>query len=501
MDRPPLALFPDKWKAHLSGRTIYFSAIVCAVFLCFLYLTSLSVGITFDGHLYIDLADMLGTSRFPAEWSRSRTPLFPLALKFSFWLSGKQPLALVSVPSAAGLVGILVLGIIVKELAGYGAAAVSIVAVSLFPTLVSYERFVLTETGTFLFIAVMVLLSLRTPQDARSAWWKTLGLILVCSVGYYWRQNLLTLSYWLAFLHLVGWRFAQPEKFVLREHGAGLASTLAQCVLIVLVPNVAAQFWAPYSNNAALRDLMLQFGIVKQALPDPKDPLIGEDAQAYQSAIQSSQFQGHLYSGLRADLDNPLARKIFSRYSGSCPALFVRLVRDYPGRYAAAVGRTALLFAGAKGLQDENEIFRDQILSPVFSGARIGDGREPVSSRDKELFAQKTQPSAVQAMLRFLVGLYDPVLRFGFLICAAGLVLSFVWLDFRLFLFTATPFVYLLPYLVVLSSVDRYAFPVYPFVLAAPLVVGVSAGKRRSARPRGQHLQPQAVQALGAKFS
>src|ERR1700733_2309542 len=177
MDMQLWSLFHEKWKARISGRTIYFSAMACAVLFCVLFLASLSVGISYDGHVYIDLADMLGTARSVKEWSPYRTPLFPLALKISFWLFGKQALALVMVMSAAGIAGILVLGIIVKELAGYIAGAVIIIVLSLYPTLVGYERMVLTETGIFLFIALMVLLSMQIPRDGWGTWLKAAGLV------------------------------------------------------------------------------------------------------------------------------------------------------------------------------------------------------------------------------------------------------------------------------------------------------------------------------------
>ena len=254
MDTLLLALFSEKWRARISVRAIYFSAMACAVLLGFVYLASLSVGISYDGHVYIDLADMLGTARSVKDWSPYRTPLFPLALKISFWLFGKQALALVMVMSAAGVAGILVLGIIVKEMAGYIAGAVMMIALSLYPTLVGYERMVLTETGIFLFIAVMVLLSMRIPQDGRGAWVKTASLISVCTLSYYWRQNLLSLAYWLAFLHLLAWRSSPQGKAALRGRSPRLAVTLAQCVLIAVLPNVAVRLWGrtPTMANSSM---------------------------------------------------------------------------------------------------------------------------------------------------------------------------------------------------------------------------------------------------------
>jgi hypothetical protein len=126
----------NAWRDGLDGRAVYSAAVLSVTFRCFAYVVSLPLGISYDGHIYIGLADILGTHRFPADWKpvRSdilfRTPLFPSALKISFWVLGKQPLAPIVVASAAGLGGIHV---------GSGPRA----------ALASYENFVLTEKGKF----------------------------------------------------------------------------------------------------------------------------------------------------------------------------------------------------------------------------------------------------------------------------------------------------------------------------------------------------------------
>lgn len=467
------------WRDRLDSRAVYWAAVLSVTLLCFAYVVSLPVGISYDGHIYIGLADILGTHRFPADWKpvRSdilfRTPLFPLALKISFWALGKQALAPIVVASAAGLGGILMVGAAVRNVVGNAAGAFSMLVLALDPSLASYEHLVLTETGSFFFLALMIWISTWQPADRRGLWWKTAGLIVVCAAGYYWRQNLLLMAAWLALLHAIAcarqWYVNAPFGVSSMARVAGL-----QCLLIVLLPNAAAWPWHRLANDAVMQDFVLRYGIVKQALAPPSDPFIGPDAAAYRTAINDSSRGGNLYSGILAQLSNPLEVKLFSRYSGSASTLFRHLVWEYPGRYAAAVARTTLLFAGVKGAQDETEIFRAEILSPTWTGSKIGNGPEPLYSQDKDYFAQKTESSAVQAVLRSAVPIYDPAVVVGFAVAVTGILLSILFRDFRTFAFTATPLVYLLPYIVTLSSVDRYAFPAHPFFLISPVIVGAA---------------------------
>ena len=471
----------------LLRRRIFAGAIIFSCLMCIAHMISLPLGISYDGHVYIDLADVLGSPRFPADWNIARTPLFPLALKLSFWAFGRQPMAAIFVPSAIALIGILALGATVKRITGPVAGAVTLVLLSLFPTLVAYQHFVLTETGSFSFLTMMVGVSLWYPANQRQEWIKATGMALLLGLGYYWRQNLLSMGLLFAILHGVGsWRMrsmAVPAVSTLRERALRHRALILQVAMIALAPYILAQPWRVYTNDQALRDIMLKFGIVKQALPSPEDPLIGENADAYQRAIQLSLYNGHLYSGLRADLSTSLSNKIFSKPSGeSAPWLFLHLVEKYPDRYMDGVGRTLLLFAGARGLQDENEIFREQILSPSFLGSKISEGPQPIYLADKEDFLQRSKPSLVLWLLRRNERFYDLLIMAGFGMTILGLFGSLVIRSVALFTICATPIFYIMPYLLTLSAVDRYAFPIHPVVLAVVVVVPVILGRRIVAR-------------------
>jgi hypothetical protein len=71
---------------------LFYFILVLALLFHALHGLVLPIMISWDGYLYVQLADILGTSQFPSKWDFLRTPLFPLSLKMAFVISGKNPL-------------------------------------------------------------------------------------------------------------------------------------------------------------------------------------------------------------------------------------------------------------------------------------------------------------------------------------------------------------------------------------------------------------------------
>ena len=476
-------------RADSHGPQIYRGAMVFALGIVLAHILALPIGITYDGHVYLDLADVVGSSRFPRDWNLARTPLFPLALKISFGVFGRQPLAAIFVTSIAGLAGVLITGNLASRLSGKTGGALVLILLSLNPMLVSYEHFVLSETGTAAFFAAIVSLLLWYPADSRHLWLKAVGLSALLAGGYYWRQNILYLALPVAVLHgLGGWTrwgrsIADPD-LPLRTRYLKYIPLMAQAFLVVVGSYAATLPARRYVGGQQLQDIMLHFGMIKQALPAPEDPWIGEDAEFYRFAITESRTRGNFYSGMRADLANELVNKLVSRpQTQSASRLFLRLIKQYPGRYLGGVTRTFMSFAGARGLQDENRLWRDQMLSPTFLGSKIGDGPPKLDASIKEQFLQRSQPSAVLWLFRRLKVLYENLLPLAFFMLMAGLLTSLVIRRLALFTFCILPIVYLAPYTLTLVSIDRYAFPVYPVVFSALVVVPVSLARHFGRRP------------------
>ncbi|PWU08263.1 MAG: hypothetical protein C5B51_08045, partial [Terriglobia bacterium] len=153
------------WKV-----VIYRCALVFITLFWIAHMISLPVAVTYDGFIYIDMADVLGSSRFPQDWNFARTPLFPLTLKLAFWAFGRQPLAVIAVSSTLGLAGTFIVGRLVRRYAGEVAAALAMVVMALFPTSVAYQHFALTEVGTAFFL-VLIAAALLLPADRpRQVW-------------------------------------------------------------------------------------------------------------------------------------------------------------------------------------------------------------------------------------------------------------------------------------------------------------------------------------------
>jgi hypothetical protein len=182
-------------------RRSYWVALWLTVIICVAELVSLPVVVTFDGYWYAKLAEILGTARFGAEWDYLRTPLFPALLKLFFWLFGRQPLAVSALQMALGFSGIWLLGAALMRTHRTLEAAIVFPLLALFPTLVTYEHALLTEVGTFAFMAL--LLYVVTAPISRPEW-RVAGIAGVLALGYYYRASFLYISPVVALVYAVG---------------------------------------------------------------------------------------------------------------------------------------------------------------------------------------------------------------------------------------------------------------------------------------------------------
>lgn len=455
-------------------KRAYYFAIAFAVAFALAHLISLPIGITYDGFQYLDGADILGGSRFPADWYRNRTPLYSLTLKTSFFLFGRQPIAAILVSTAMGLGTVLLLGRAARLLAGEWCGAVVMVFVSLFPTSVAYQHLILTETGTSFFIALLVSIALQEPKRQRDVWLQAAFFCVVLAVGFYWRQLILDLAPLAAAIWLVrNWG-------LLRQTGASAYAHLGRIVLAIAVivagPLALSHLWDRYSDRAGLAEISMRQGIIRQALLAPSDPVVGENKATYINAVRESSSQGNFFSGIRNDLFDPLLDAVFRSRPmgvGDTKRVFVAGILHYPARYLAGVTRTAILFLGAKATVNENRIFREQILSRDWPGAKIGQGPPAVETRIKQQFQQITTSSAVSELLVRLCRVYDVLLMLGNLVAAAAIPYALFTRNYKAFVLSAFPIAYLALYAIILASIDRFAVPAYPFTLATLVVLPV----------------------------
>lgn len=453
------------------------------------HLVAIPMSISYDGFLYIDLADVLFSPRFPADWHVARTPLYPLALKFAFWLFGRNAMAVIAVSTAMGLGAILVLGGAVRRVAGEIPAAITLVLVSLMPTLVTYEHFALTETGTLFFLASIVALLLWQPQTWGGLWAKSGGLIVVTTAGFYWRQTILPLAVVAALLHAAAaWRIVRPSA------GSGtmrrLAALAAQLVLIATLPFLLSKPWSRYTDEEYLRRAMIGQGIIAQALLPPDHPCLGDKAQLYREAIAAGRAGGNFYSGIVALPQHiPLVNSIPNTWRNRYAAFFFELIRQNPGRYAAAVGRVAMLSAGCRARHNEMTCAVATILCPEWhlETNTISEGPANMQATVQKQFGQHTTSSFLMRRLWKIRESYRDLVILAMAVAAVGTIAGLVLRNLPLLTLYGVPLAFLVPYVLLLTTVDRYAFPSHVVAMAAlpafPVLMWKAIAAQRGSKP------------------
>lgn len=418
--------------------------------------------ITWDGHEYLALADVLGSDRFPHDWRWLRAPLFPLSLKVVFALLGRNPIAAKGVAVSMAVMGCLLIASCVRRVAGPKAAAFSLALLAIYPTLIAFEHAILTETGTFFFVALALRLSLWTPETLREAWSKVSILGLVLGASYYWRQSLFALVPWFALLHLASARSQLKGR-------RGSAQVALQALVLLLVPWLLKTPWSLRFESEGRSAHVVQAFAVKQALFPIDDPRVAPVSREYRQAIENAEREGS-WSGMTWSEASRLADKIAPASPSGVFAYLATLVAQYPTRYAAGVGRTLVFFAGFDGTDNSVQSLRALVLSPAGFGAKIGEGPEPIASRLKEEFFHPTSPGALQRALWALCGPFDRGVIASSFAAVALFLLSLRRRDLALFAMAGTPLAFALAHALLLFSTNRFMVPIYPITLACGVV-------------------------------
>jgi hypothetical protein len=424
--------------------------------------------ISWDGYLYVQLADILGTSQFPSKWDFLRTPLFPLSLKMAFVVGGKNPLSVIVLNTFFGMTGILLIVSVIKQTWGRFSAAIALLLLSFYPTLIVYEHCLLSEVSTFFCLAIIIkLLSDSRPQYR--FFLKALFLMLGVTIGYYFRPTLLYLSPLVGLLFgLSLWkpgvhpeemkRFMQPHRLVI----------IMTIVLIAVGPFAAAYPWKQISKDGSRRMAQqIIWGFVKQAAIPLNSPLLGAAADKYSESIKQSLNNGHLMmDGVRSDaLFYEVAYSIYKEYGSRLGDFLGPAIFKAPQRYLKRVIATLLYFTGFPGIESETQAFTGMVLSDD-TGSKLWPGPESIRQDIERDFSR---PGGKNFSLPFMLRSLNPF--FSVLIIAGWVATVFIFIvgcfrwEGRLLAFSTIPLAFSLMHALTLMANDRVIMPVHPLVL------------------------------------
>jgi len=219
---------------------------------------------------------------------------------------------------------------------------------------------------------------------------------------------------------------------------------------------------------------VLLYGLAKQAVLPPQDPIWAKAQQSYAAALDQSLKDGQLpLSGVKDQLAYAPLEGVHE-YASSARSVFVRAVISYPQRYIAGCLRTALLFAEVWPSESDNAVFRTWVLSGTTVVAPQLPGFPPLAAE----MTQQTKPSAFGHLLSWLAPKYDWLVCAGLLATLTLVIVGILRRSPTLLAFGLIPTAFLLLNVFLLVSQDRIAAPAYPLVLVNLIALpGVLARK------------------------
>jgi hypothetical protein len=433
------------------------------------HLLALPMLMTFDGAEYVRLARSFGKDFFTA-WDYARTPLYPAALRVSFWAFGTQPLATMLPNVLLAFGGTACLCRAALKTAGPWATAFGVVALALFPTAVAYQHTVLTETGAFFFLALLALTLTWTPQQR---WRKTAALSACVAVAYYFRPTTLALAGLAALVYGLELWWGATEKRL---------KATAPALVVLLLPALFAVPWNRISAAYGGRDFLGQamvFAMLKQALLPPDDPFLAEVRESYETAIALSSVDGSLDVGGLTRERHWMAYSTLVARAPEVRGVFWRAITEHPGRAATGVGRTLLLDLGVDSKDSENETYVKGVITDAETGAKLWIPAQMLPEDVDAALRVPGRSTTLDSVLGALHGPFDLVLGFGALVTLAGFVFALGRRHPGLLVLTATPLFWLSFHALLLIASDRMVVPSHALLVFNAFAVPAAVWRAR----------------------
>jgi len=479
-DRDNQAMRPEAATATgcTHGRLFAWSILVFAV-LKLLLMPALPLVVSYDSMHYLDLSRVWEGTRAWQTWDYMRTPGFPYYLYAVAQVWGITPGVFILTQTLLGTIAAILLACALRRHAGRPAALAFLLLMLGFPLVVGYEHVLLTETVNVLLVAAVVAAALL-----RSRWWPVSYLFVgtVVGMGYMVRQSFVALL--VPALLVTALRHRRP-------HGAVTAVLVAMVLGGAAYAGMTTQ-WKQRQKASGAPDRGAKFllfcGAFNYGLIDPTIEAFAPAREVYEELLRQCPDPGDAgYSKHPKML--PIRQKVLDSSPEAAGDIAMQSLRGNLVGYLSAVGKNLRLMYGITAVKSNrstwerscNSIWPVIGMRPEYKGnCMVG---EPYLARAKELFEQRFQrgwiAQAYDALRRPYLWI---VLTASWMTILAGIV----WLakrDWATGILCLAPHGYILLHAVLLTSVDRYAFPVYPLMLCmAVWSLARLAQQTRSAR-------------------
>jgi len=285
--------------------------------------------ITFDGHGYVYLANIIGSPSEYSNWDTLRTPLYPLMLRAGFFIFGEGDLAIKFLNTTCFLTGLLLLLLTLRSQIPAKLALLTLLLISFFPIFIVYQHVALTECATFAGISLIMFCASNYLKASR----KCLALFFIwlsIVIGFYERPTLVYLSFPVALVILMHGTFS--KKTFLKKSLPG--------IVLIICSFAAAYPWLKITKASGREAGQIAFGMMNQALPAPEDEMMGAIRPQYEDAIQKSLQEGRLgASGIADPLVYALGDSLHAKFGKELSGKFFETIQLHPKRYLQGIKR------------------------------------------------------------------------------------------------------------------------------------------------------------------
>jgi hypothetical protein len=246
---------------------------------------------------------------------------------------------------------------------------------------------------------------------------------------------------------------------------------LRDALIVGAGPWLLAYPWIHLTNKHPSTDLLetVTTGMYKQVLVPPNDPILGELGDRYRSIINEDTGGKPIpLDGLSIVGEGRLAylkqlSKVYLR------AGLIKLIRKHPVRYVSGVCRSFVYFLGIPHHRgdDENWSFSYWVFEVWPTGLDFEHTLGWIPEYSKQFPAKHYTGGAVLgSALRGLSVAYIPLLLAGSAITLWWFAVSVRQCDPIPLAISSVPLSFLMLHALALMAASRYAFPVYPILLA-----------------------------------
>lgn len=444
----------------------YRAALVGSAVFGVLHLLALPVLITHDGGDYIRMGLGFPHTLFDG-WDYARTPIYPLALRLGFWVLGRGALGAMLPNVLFALVGIWALGTALRR-SSEGLAIGGVVLLTLYPTMIVYQHAVLTEAGSFMFLALLANWATWRPVNPKR---KLHALLLGTIAIFYFRATSLVL------VPLAAVILALEAKSASWKQTAAVVAP--QVLMLALACYLLSSSWNAIAASNGARDYAGQnviYGVLKQVVLPPEDPRLAPVRDAYAAAIEAATIDGALDpAGIRREHHYEIFVALAARED---PGQLLRhAVTAWPGRFLAGVGRALMLNLGARSIESENDTYFHGVVTEASTGSKLYLPPGELAADVESSLHRGGRTSVIGSLVAALNVPFQLLVPLGAAMSVFGLALGCRRRLAGLVALTAIPLYWTGVNALTLMSSDRHVVPSHAFfvvnTLAVPWLLGV----------------------------